>query len=174
MFRAMQTVQRFFCGCVAFLILGLAPARAEVEVFDSKEEYLGALLQVRASANSLGESAAVQVFVPELGRVVQIDPATGSLVSDVQELWYTTANCAGNPQVGASLFMSVGWINGFYTGMKRTPSWIWARSCRRGGTNQVSSCQNTSYAMPMWAVPAMRVDLPFAVPASLPLHFKAD
>jgi hypothetical protein len=152
--------------------LGISAAEAGVNVYDSRAQYLGTLLDVHAAVDDSGESATADLFVPSLGRAVQVDLATGNLVSEAQQFWYSDSSCLGTPYVGPALFLSVGWIDGYYTGANARPKWMWMRSCRRFSLERGMSCETLPAALPFWGVEAVPVRLPFSDPVVLPLRFR--
>jgi len=68
------------------------PPGPSLHVYDASGQQLGILIY----ASDINEGGEWQVFVPEVGATIRLDPATGALISEPRDVYYDQPGCTGN------------------------------------------------------------------------------
>ena len=158
---------------VAALILTQTPAWADIEVYDSAKQLVGALMDIHPG-QGVKPNQQVKVMVPELDRLMTIDVATGDLVTAAgTSVWFSDPRCSGTPYVDSTLFYSIGRLSGiYYTGASQEPVKVRVFSSLRVEADGTVSCTTQRLGTAVVGVPALAFkELSIHLPVKLPMWF---
>jgi hypothetical protein len=144
-----------------------SPGIGAIKVFDANEQFLGMLLDLAAGA---------EIYIPSFSAVIRIGTTTGDTLIGA-ELYFQSSGCTGQPYINAAYSYLISKTGGdYYIGEYIAPVSVQINSTYVFWMVPPEEfewrCIETNYTA-SGLVPAIKItQLPFTLPAALPLRFE--